>query len=151
MTAARIGCLAMLLAAAGCYESPQPLGTPDQGVVDGALVGTWRCAKAHLFVVAFDRTQYYLEWSEDRKVDRYRAYSTPVEGQALYNVTALEPSPSPTTWIFMRARQKAGALSISVVDKDSLKDPGPGALKEIARRVADDALYKPWADCTKEE
>jgi len=159
-TVIRIACLAPLLAAAACYESSEPLGRPEQGIVDAHLLGTWRCEDpadvskevAHLVVVPFDRSQYYLEWHEDRKVERYRAYSTQLQETTVFNVTELKPAAAASTWMFLRAiPRRDGAFSLSVVNNDSVKSlKGPAALSEIARRAGDDSLYKVWAVCMTE-
>jgi hypothetical protein len=159
--AARLACLGLVLAAAGCYESTEPLGPPEAGVVDASLLGTWRCVPslekdskdvARLVVMRFDRSQYYFEWREDAKVDRYRAYSTQLPGRALLNVVELKPAGTASSWMFLRVMpRREGAFSVWVVDKDAVKAAGEAAaLKEIARRVEDESLYKPWAECATE-
>jgi len=153
-----LACGGLLLLAAGCYESSKPLGQAEQGVVDPTFLGTWRCEDpaegstqvAQLLVMPFDRSQYYLEWREDDKVGRYRAYSTQLHGETLFNVRELTTESVTSRWTFLRAtRRSGGALSLSVVNKDALKDSRePAARHEIARRVKDEALYEPWAICT---
>jgi hypothetical protein len=156
-----LACGGLFLLTIGCYQSSKPLGPPERGVLDPSVVGTWRCEDsaegstqvAHLLVVPFDRSQYYLEWREDDKTGRYRAYSTQLHGQTLFNVRELETESPTARWTFLRAtREGGGALSLSVVNKDSLKESRqPAALKEIARRIKDEALYEPSAICSVEK
>jgi hypothetical protein len=152
-------CGGLLFLGAACYESSRPLGPPERGVVDPSFVGNWRCEDpaegstqvAHLLVMPFDRSQYYLEWREDDKVWRYRAYSTQLHGEILFNVGELKEAGA-SSWTFLRATRHGGVLSLSVVNKDSLKGTGEaGVLNEIARRVKDEALYESWAVCTVEK
>jgi hypothetical protein len=147
----------LLLLAAGCYESSTPTGPPERGTVDEALLGSWRCEDpsegstqvATLEVLRFDRSQYYLEWREEDRTYRYRAYSTQVHQVELFNVQELKSLPGTTPWYFLRAvRRKDGGLELSVVKKDSLKDlVERAAIRAIERRVKDDELYEPWAVC----
>lgn len=156
----RIACMALLMAAAGCYESTEPLGPAEGGSVDPSLVGVWRCENpsdpkaevAHLVAMPFDRTQYYLEWRDEDSVKRYRAFTTQLKEGSVFNVIGIAPDASAAKWVFLRAaRAGDGVLSLSIVKHEALKDPDPpAALKEIARRVSDDSLYRPWAVCTLE-
>ena len=106
---------------------------------------------AHLLVVPFDATRYYLEWREDEKTTRYRAHTTRVSGVTLFNIAALQEKPE--KWVFLRgAARPDGRRSFDLVDKDAVKaKTETAALDEIAQRVGDDMLYKPWAICTFEK
>jgi len=156
-----LACGGLLLLAVGCYESSMPLGPAETGVVEPTFLGTWRCEDpaegstqvARLRVMPFDRSQYYLEWGEDDKVGRYRAYSTQLHGETLFNVQELKAESVTSSWSFVRATRRGGdALSLSIVNKNALKDSRePAALNEIARRIKDEALYEPWAICTVEK
>ena len=152
--------VALPLLAAGCYESSQPLGPADRGVLDLRLAGTWRCVDsadkptqlAHLLIVPFDRSQFFIEYREEGKTERYRAYATPVQDKVLYNVAEIKPRSAPR-WAFHRAVFRPdGSLVLWIVDADQLKEKDEAAvLKEIARRVDDDTLYKRWAACALEK
>jgi hypothetical protein len=142
---------------AGCFNSKEPLGPADHGRIDAALVGTWDCRppekneddRATLTVVEFDEHQYFAEWREpDKKPDRYRAYSTVVQGQTLLNVNDLGTH-ADFDWIFLRYAVADGKLTLSVVSDTALKDvTGKAALRAIAKRVKDETLYQTVAVCT---
>lgn len=119
------GCGALLILAAGCYESATPLGPLERGALDRTLVGSWHCKDS-------------AEGS--------------ASGETLFNVRQLElkaRSGGPR-WIFVRAkREPDGRLVLSVVKKDSLeKLTEQAALREIESRVKDEARYGSWAECT---
>jgi hypothetical protein len=155
----RAGCVTLAVLAIGCFDSSVPLGPPERGEVDKGLVGTWRCTHpedptktAKLWVIPFDRHQYYAEWRDGDDVSRYRAYSTRIGSTSLFNVEELTFRLSSAGWIFLRAvRGTGGGLTLSVVEKDSLKGlTGAAALQDIRRRVNDDSLYSEVAICKPE-
>jgi hypothetical protein len=151
----------VFLLVAGCYESSRPLGPPE-GALDPGLVGSWRCVPdaepgkpkdfAHLLVVPFDRSQYYLEWREESKIQRHRAYATQVKDRTLYNVVEVKSRGDTPMWRFLRAtREPDSRLLLEVVDGEAVKAKDEAAaLDEIRRRIDDGALYSRWAVCTFE-
>jgi hypothetical protein len=142
---------------AACYQSTVPLGSPERGTIDRALVGSWSCVdpkdasnRAVVTFVPIDRHRYAIEWREaPDHVTRYQAYATPVGREALLNVQETGSRADPR-FVFLRARPTAGGgLSIGVVQDGALKRrTGPAAIREITRRVADPTLYGPFATCT---
>jgi hypothetical protein len=155
--AAALGLSTLVLAA--CYQSSVPLGPPDRGTIDPALVGTWTCVDpkdasntATVTAVAFDAHQYVVEWREaPDHVTRYRAWSTAAGGGALMNVQELEGPPADRRVSFLRIQAGAGGrASIAIVDDDALDGmQGEAALQAIRRRIADPALYGPFATCAR--
>jgi hypothetical protein len=153
----RLSCLLLLAGlTAGCYQSDVPLGPPERGAIDRALVGSWSCVdpkdatnRAVVTSVPIDRHRYDIEWREDvDHVTRYRAHATPVGAEALLNVQ--EIGTTDPRFVFLRVRPTAGGgLSMALVQEDALKaKKGAIALREIASRVADPTLYGPFATCT---
>jgi hypothetical protein len=150
--------LLVLVPMAACYQSAVPLGPPERGTIDRALVGSWSCVdpkdasnRAVVTSVPVDRHRYDIEWRETPDhVTRYRAYATPVGKEALLNVQEIGAGRTDARFVFLRARPTAGGgLSIAVVQEDALKGKtGAIALREIARRAADPALFGPFATCT---
>ncbi len=80
----------IVLAAAflvGCYETALKLGSPDQSKVDKKFVGDWKItissggntSTADLIVRNIDDKQYYVEWREDDRVDRFSAFAADVK------------------------------------------------------------------------
>ncbi len=149
--------LACLLASA-CYESTIPLGPVDQGTIDQAFVGTWTCVdpkdaanRSTLTSRPLNPHQYAIEWRESpTHVTRYHVHATKVAGETLFNVQELDTTKAGPSFAFLRARIGADrALSMAIVEADALKgQKGEAAIREIARRVADAALYGPFATCT---
>jgi hypothetical protein len=141
-----------------CYQSALPLGPPERGTIDRALVGSWSCVdpkdaanRAVVTSVPIDRHRYDIEWREaPDHVTRYRAYSTAVGQEVLLNVEEVGPTRTEPRFVFLRARPVAGGgLSIALVEGDALKGrTGRTAIQEITRRVADPTLYGPFATCT---
>jgi hypothetical protein len=87
--------------------------------VDARLLGEWDCRptdpsaddRALLTVLRFDAGQYYAEWKEGEKLERYRAYPGVLKGLAILNVTEL----SEKYWTALRASFSAdGSLSLAV-------------------------------------
>jgi hypothetical protein len=154
-------CLAILLSVfclGGCYESTTPLGPADRGAINPELLGAWTCRSAGdkaggatLLVVAYDASRYYLEWRDKEELTRWAAHSSIVGGALLHNVKELKPGAGDAKWVFMRALTPSPSrLSVSLVKDDDLKKLSePDALREIRRRVADEALYAPWATCQR--
>jgi hypothetical protein len=141
-----------------CYQSAVPLGPAERGTIDRALVGSWSCVdpedasnRAVVTSVPIDRHRYDIEWREGPDhVTRYRAYSTAVGGEVLLNVEEVGPTRTEPRFVFLRARAvPGGGLSIALVEEDALKGrTSAAAVQEIARRIADPALYGPFATCT---
>src|SRR6186713_328047 len=80
--------------AAGCYQSTLPLGPPERGTIDRALVGSWSCVdpkdasnRAVVTSRPLDAHRYEIEWREEPDhVTHYRAYATRIGSEALLNV-----------------------------------------------------------------
>ena len=143
---------------AGCYESSAPLGPAERGMVDPELLGTWTCRSeakdggtATLVVVAYDASRYYLEWRDKEETSRWAAHSSIVGGGLLHNVRELKADGRETKWVFMRALTPAPSqLLLSLVKDDDLKSLAePQAHREIRRRLGDESLYSPWANCRR--
>ena len=141
-----------------CYQSPQPIGTPEQATIDGAFIGSWTCVDpkdaknvAVVTTVPFDAHQFYVDWREEPDhVTRYRAFASRVGGETLWNVEELDDKSGSSGFVFMKARLAADrTLSLTLVQEDALHGlKGAAALAEIRRRVADASLYGPFATCT---
>src|SRR5215204_5987698 len=110
--AVRPALLLLLVALAACYQSTVPLGPPERGTIDRALVGSWSCVdpkdasnRAVVRSVPIDRHRYDIEWREaPDHVTRYRAYSTAVGREALLNVEEVGPAGTDRKFVFLRAR-----------------------------------------------
>jgi hypothetical protein len=155
----RVACILLLAAAlSGCYQSALPLGPPERGTIDRALVGSWSCVdpkdatnRAVITSRPLDAHRYAVEWREQPDhVTNYRAFATRVGADVLLNVEEIGATRTDTRFVFLRVRPTAaGGLSIALVEDDALKGrTGKSAIAEITRRAADPSLYGPFATCT---
>jgi hypothetical protein len=109
--------LVLAILSSACFN--EPVTPPDRSRVDARLLGEWDCRptdpsaddRALLTVLRFDAGQYYAEWKEGEKLERYRAYPGVLKGLAILNVTEL----SEKYWTALRASFSAdGSLSLAV-------------------------------------
>jgi hypothetical protein len=154
---ARPALLLLFVPLAACYQSTVPLGPPERGTIDRALVGSWSCVdpkdasnRAVVTSVPIDRHRYAIEWREaPDHITRYRAYATTVGKDVLLNVEEVGPTRTDPRFVFLRARPTpGGGLSMAVVQEEAVKGTGAAGIHEIMRRVADPTLYGPFATCT---
>ena len=103
-----------------CFS--EPVTRPDRSRFDARLLGEWDCSstvessddRALLTVVKFDAGQYYAEWREDEKLERYRAYPGALKGLAILNVTELS-EPADRYWTAVRTSFSAdGSMSLAL-------------------------------------
>ena len=105
--------IGVVLSLWGCYESSFPLGPPEAGNLDAAILGTWRCVQGGeketksflITVMPFDERQYYVGLDiEGEKAIHYRAFSSAIKGTTLLNLQELDPKTvtSERKWIFVR-------------------------------------------------
>ena len=114
--ALRVPAVLAILSSA-CFK--EPVTPPDRSRVDARLLGEWDCRptdpsadeRALLTVLRFDAGQYYAEWKEGEKLERYRAYPGALKGLTILNVTEL----SDKYWTALRASFSAdGSMSLAV-------------------------------------
>ena len=100
-----------------CFN--EPVTPPDRSRLDARLLGEWDCRppdassedRALLTVFRFDAGQYYAEWKEGEKLERYRAYPGGLRGLAILNVAEL----SDKYWTALRASFSAdGSMSLAM-------------------------------------
>jgi hypothetical protein len=149
--------LALASLVAACYDSPVPLGPPDQPI-DTALVGTWTCvdpkdAANHATLTSrrLDAHRYDVEWRESRThLTRYRVHATAIGAERLFNVQEVDPQHPDKAFGFLKVTLGSNrALTIAVVEADAVKPlTGAEAIRAITSRVGDPALYGPFAACT---
>jgi hypothetical protein len=105
----------LAILSSACFD--EPVTPPDRSRVDARLLGEWDCRppdpssdeRALLTVLRFDAGQYYAEWKDDDKLERYRAYPGALKGLAILNVTEL----SEKYWMALRASFSAdGSMSL---------------------------------------
>ena len=110
----RIACVLLLAAAlSACYQSSLPLGPPERGTIDRALVGSWSCVdpkdatnRAVVTSRALDAHRYEVEWREEPDhVTHYRAFATRIGSEALLNVEEVGPDRTDRRFAFLRARR----------------------------------------------
>jgi hypothetical protein len=156
--------LGVVLSLWGCYESGFPLGSPEAGTLDTAILGTWRCVQGGeeqnkpflITVMPFDERQYYVGLNtEGEKAVHYRAFSAVVKGTTLLNLQELNLKNAATErkWIFIRATLlKPAILQVELVRDEAFKgiDPSPSAVREVVeKKIASPELYQDFCLCTR--
>jgi hypothetical protein len=141
----------LALLGAACFN--EPVTAPDHSKVDARLLGAWDCRpsdetsddRALLTILAFDAAQYYAEWKESEKVERYRGYPGTLKGHAILNVQDL----SDKSWTAVRTSISAdGSLSL-VVPSTRITDLTNDAVRlRTLRHEADQAsAWQAFAIC----
>lgn len=147
----------LALLAAACYESPLMVGSITDAAVDPAFIGTWTCVdpkdasnRATLTSRQLNPHQYEVEWRESPgHVTRYHVHATAIGGERLFNVKEFDPANLHTPFAFVKARLGPDrALTLAVVEANAVKPhQAAAAIRLITSRVADPALYGPFATC----
>jgi len=158
--------LALLPLLSGCYEFDKPLGPPEKGTIDRALVGAWRCEtepkglaekdgkqESLLRIFPFDATQYVVQMeAKENGVTEcapFRLYSSRVGTHVLLN--AQEVKPEPKGWSLVRYRVEGPTLTMWIIDDKTVGDSGEAGLRAVRKRVADESIYEKLFNCTREE
>ena len=107
----------LAIVVSACFN--EPVTPPAKSGFDARLLGEWDCRssdpsaddRALLTVMRFDAGQYYAEWKEGEKLERYRAYPGVIKGLAILNATEL----SDKYWTALRVSFSAdGSMSLAV-------------------------------------
>ena len=148
----------------GCYESSVPLGSPEAGTLDAAILGTWRCVQGGekenkpflITAMPFDEKQYYVGLDmEGEKAIHYRAFSAAIKGTTLLNLQELDPktATSERKWIFIRyTLLKPNILQVELVRNEAFKgtDPSPSAVREVVeKKIESPEFYQDFCLCTR--
>ena len=156
--------IGVVLSLWGCYESSFPLGSPEAGNIDAAILGTWRCVqegekenKAFLITaMPFDEKQYYVGLDmEGEKAIHYRAFSAAIKGTTLLNLQELYPktATSERKWIFIRYTLiKPNILQVELAKDEAFKgiDHSPSAVREVVeKKIASPEFYIDFCLCTR--
>ena len=156
--------IGVVLSLWGCYESRFPLGSPETGTLDTALLGTWRCVQGGeeqnkpflITAMPFDEKQYYVGLdTEGEKAVHYRAFSAAVKGITLLNLQELDPksATSERKWVFIRyTLLRPTILQVELVKDEAFKgiDPTPSAVREVVeKKIASPELYQDFCLCTR--
>jgi len=156
--------ISVVLSLWGCYESGFPLGSPEAGNLDTAILGTWRCVQGGeeqnksflITAMPFDEKQYYVGMDmEGEKAVHYRAFSAAIKDTTLLNLQELDPksATSERKWIFIRyTLLKPTILQVELVKDEAFKgmDPSPSAVREVVeKKIASQEFYQDFCLCTK--
>jgi hypothetical protein len=156
--------IGVVLSLWGCYESSFPLGSPEAGNLDAAILGTWRCVQGGekenksflITAMPFDEKQYYVGLDmEGEKAIHYRAFSSAIKGTTLLNLQELDPKTvtSERKWIFIRYTfLRPNILQVELVKDEAFKgiDPSPSAVREVVeKKIASPELYQDFCLCTR--
>ena len=145
-----LACAALVLA--GCpLVSDQPLSDPAAARVDPALVGAWNTkdpetGELHtLTFLAFNEHELvaFAPGISGGRVDAFRVFVTPIEGERFLNVQELGTGSS--GWFLIRYRLEADRLVLSVIDEGLFEGRPFLSPQELAHFVsehlADPLLY----------
>ena len=156
-TAASLPTAGVLLLASACFTVP--IAKPQRSPLDPALLGIWQCTAvddesgdpAQLQVVRFDERQYYAEWKERDKVDRYRAYPVRAGGTTFLSVGELEPS-SRWPWTAVLYSVRDGELSLQLPAKRVLDmSDEKAAMRELKAKASRPDIWQPLTRCRRPE
>ena len=146
--------LGLAMLGSGCFN--EPVTPPGRGLINTRLLGDWDCSsadassgdQARLTVLRFDAGQYYAEWKEGDKVDRYRAYLGRLKGLDILNVIEVSDS-GPDLWSALRTSFSAdGSMSLALPAKritDMTDDDV--RLRTFRREVDQPSAWQPFARC----
>jgi hypothetical protein len=143
----------LTMLASGCFR--EPAAPHGRSGIDARYLGVWDCTSAEasaesarLTVLRFDAGQYYAEWIEEQKVERYRAYNGTLKGLDILNVTEVSES-APESWSALRASFPAdGSLSLELPAKRIIDMTGDGLRLRTFRREADQpSAWQAFARC----
>ncbi len=161
---AAMALVGMVLSLWGCYESDFPLGSPEAGTIEPAILGSWRCVQGAekenkpflIAIMPFDEKQYYVGMDmEGEKAAHYRAFSSAVVGTTLLNVQEMDPGtvPAGRKWIFVRTTLlKPNILQVELVRDGAFEGIGrsPSAVREnVEKKIASPELYQDFCVCTR--
>jgi hypothetical protein len=137
-----------------CFN--QPATPPGRSRIDARFLGEWDCSsvdvssgeRALLTVLRFDSGEYYAEWKEGDKVERYRAYHGDLKGIAILNVTEVSES-ADGLWSAMRtAFSGDGSMSLALPAERITDMTGDDVRLRTFRREADQpSAWQPFARC----
>src|SRR5215470_5888877 len=144
---------ALVIGAVGCFSvtAPQPEGLP----LSRELLGAWDCKSAdssssehaQLTLLKFDDAQYYAEWKDGEKVERYRAY--PVKFNQVTVLVVREVSQSPDKyWTAVRASvEKDGSVLVLRLPAKRLLDMNDddAALHELPSKADNPDVWQTFA------
>jgi hypothetical protein len=139
-----------------CFTVPvaAPRGLP----LDAALLGRWECTSvetesadhAQLYVLRFDQQQYYAEWREGDKVDRYRAYPVRARGVTFLGVGDLGPSSLWPWSAVLYSVREGGALSLQLPAKRILDmSDEKAAIQELKAKADRPDTWQSLARCER--
>jgi hypothetical protein len=141
--------------AAACFK--EPVTAPDHSEVNPRLLGQWVCSspdaspgnRAELTILRFDSTQYYAEWKEDEKIERYRAYHGVLKGQDLLNATDI--SDQGGYWSAVRVSFATdGSLSLWLPAKRITNLPDDDdSLSTFRREAKQPDAWQPFTRCDR--
>jgi hypothetical protein len=109
--------------------------------------------RAQLAVFRFDERQYYAEWREDTKVDRYRAYPAKLGGVPVVSIQDLGDGSSGKPWTVLRSSLESdGSLAIQSPARRILDmNDEAAALRELRSKASAPATWQPFARCVRHQ
>jgi hypothetical protein len=154
--ASQVLAAALLVPACGCFTVP--ISAPQGLALDTTLLGEWECVpietksadRAQLQVLRFDEQQYYAEWKEANKIERYRAYPIRIKGVTFLSVGDLTPASQwPWTAISYSTRE-ANSLSLQLPAKRILDmSDDNAAIQDLTAHADRTDTWQPFTRCER--
>jgi hypothetical protein len=130
---------------------------PARSPLDRRVLGEWDCTSADpsssdralLTVLRFDDYQYYAEWKEGEKIERFRAYPGKLKGREILNVTELSES----YWSVLRTSfPPDGSMQLALPATRITDIAGDDVRLRTFRREADQpSAWQAFARCVSHE
>jgi hypothetical protein len=145
----------LALLSSGCFN--EPAAQAGRSRIDARYLGQWDCGsadassgdRARLTVMRFDAGQYYSEWNEDGKIERYRAYHGNLKGLDVLNVVEVSNS-TRDYWSALRVSIAAdGSMSLAVPAKRITDMNGDGGLRTFRRQADQASAWQAFARCVR--
>jgi hypothetical protein len=152
--AGRIAAAGLLLVSSACFTGP--VAPPAGLALDTRVLGAWDCTpvseeadeRAVLRVFRFDEQQYYAEWREGEKVDRYRAYPVEARGVKFLSVGELVPGTFP--WTAVRySVSPSEALDLQVPAKRILDMSDEAAVQALKSQADRSDAWQAFGRCVR--
>jgi len=141
----------------GCpYESTTPLTPAAEATLDLRLLGRWQAVGGEaggreVEILPFNRHELLVIIRGPKGVDRYRGFTSRLDGDRYLNVDKLEPGETNERYYFVRYHIHGGLLDVEIVDDHLLAGTtGGGALGAALRHNRHTpGLFRPLGNLVK--
>jgi hypothetical protein len=153
-----VAIVASVALGSGCFS--EPVTRARRSPVDRRPLGEWDCTSADasssdralLTVLRFDDYQYYAEWREGEKVERYRAFWGTLKGVDILNVTDVSDSTS-RYWAALRTSFSPDGSMLLALPADRITDLSDDEvrLRTLRREANQPNAWQEFARCVSHQ